>query len=62
MEFTVFEHAEGLAGVVDSHHGYGIKNVAEFVTIHAVEAGVIGVHLGAQYRPAFGVGGEWWVL
>ena len=58
-QLLVLEHAEGFAGVVIAQHGGGVEDVAQFVAGQAVEAGVIGVELGAQLGAALGGEGEW---
>ena len=57
-QLLVFEHAEGLAGVVGAQHVGGVEDVAQLVAGQAVEAGVIGVELGEQLGAALGVEGE----
>ena len=47
-EFGVAEDAEGFAGVIVAHDGFGIEDVFEVATAEAVESGEIGVEFGAE--------------
>jgi hypothetical protein len=51
-QFVGLEHAEGLGGAVPTHHVGGVEDIAQLVAGEAVEAGVVGVELGAQLQAA----------
>ncbi|WP_198322398.1 MULTISPECIES: hypothetical protein [Methylococcus] len=56
----MLEHPEGFGRIVPAHHLGRIEDVAQLVAGQAVEAGVGGVQLGAQYGTALRVPGEGW--
>ena len=47
-EFGVAEDAEGFAGVIVAHDGFGVEDVFEVATAEAIESGEVGVEFGTE--------------
>src|SRR5690606_16784423 len=57
-QFLLLEDAEGFGGVVGALHLGGVEDVAQLVAGQAIGAGIEGIELGPQPRPAVLVPGK----